>query len=340
MKRKSGRKQSKKDEENSNGVGDRSEQNGETSDHDEDDAPRDKRRKSSMPRRKSVWRRPEKEEAEESDKSEEAENDENDKKEASINTNFVHNGGRFGVFYGRKKCQAKSLPPRKTKKIEDESHSDIEDEEEDPPEHEIVGEMCLAVLRKSCPKRARKKPKKVATEPESSNDEDEDDESQYETLPNQMEGLRGGERHMGTRKHFGLRSADTGIQRQKKKSGGKKIKNKKKEPKPSNWDENEDFEVDKILEVHHRRDGKREFLVSWKGYSTSENSWEPEENMACKELIEKFMAKVEKARHLDERELRVHRPHVQRYTLSTQDSGRRLSKRFRGKERVQYHDAE
>lgn len=85
--------------------------------------------------------------------------------------------------------------------------------------------------------------------------------------------------------------------------------------------------------MHHRKDGKREFLVSWKGYGPSENSWEPEENMDCKDLIERFMLKVEKARAVVEKELRVNRQHVQRYTLYTPDSGRRLSKRFRGKER-------
>lgn len=88
------------------------------------------------------------------------------------------------------------------------------------------------------------------------------------------------------------------------------------------------------MEVHHRKDGKREFLVSWKGFGPADNSWEPEENMDCKDLIEKFMAKVEKAKTFEERELRVNRQHVQRYTLYTPDSGRRLSKRFRGKERL------
>lgn len=89
--------------------------------------------------------------------------------------------------------------------------------------------------------------------------------------------------------------------------------------------------MERILEVHFKKSGKREFLVSWKGYPASENSWEPEENMDCKDLIEKFMDKVKQAKQFDERELRAQRKQVQRYTLNM--PGKRVSKRFTGKER-------
>lgn len=36
----------------------------------------------------------------------------------------------------------------------------------------------------------------------------------------------------------------------------------------SDWDENEDYEVEKILDVHFQRDNTREFLIRWKGYSS------------------------------------------------------------------------
>lgn len=85
--------------------------------------------------------------------------------------------------------------------------------------------------------------------------------------------------------------------------------------------------------MHHKRDGKREFLVSWKGYPASENSWEPEENMTCPELIAKFMKRVEKAKDSEQRELREKRTHTARFTLSFNDKGRRLSKRNQGKQR-------
>lgn len=83
--------------------------------------------------------------------------------------------------------------------------------------------------------------------------------------------------------------------------------------------------------MHHKRDGKREFLVSWKGYPPSQNSWEPEENMGCADLITKFMLKVEKAKQSDGHDLRVNRAPTQRFN-SVNEKGRR-SRRYRNKER-------
>ncbi|XP_044761418.1 probable chromo domain-containing protein LHP1 [Coccinella septempunctata] len=114
----------------------------------------------------------------------------------------------------------------------------------------------------------------------------------------------------------------------------------KKTLEPQEWDENEDFEVVRILDVHFKRDGKREFLVAWKGFSQKYDSWEPEENMNCKDLIEKFLKKCNQAKEANPKELRVMRKTTDRFTLSTNDTGRRLSKRNQGKQRVHYHDAE
>lgn len=93
------------------------------------------------------------------------------------------------------------------------------------------------------------------------------------------------------------------------------------------------LQVDRIIEVYHKKNGQREFLVHWKGYSTAENTWEPEENMNCPEIIEKFMSKVNKARQVETRELRVNRKPTRPFTLSMEQSGRRLSRRHLGKQR-------
>lgn len=135
------------------------------------------------------------------------------------------------------------------------------------------------------------------------------------------------------------------------KRSGKHKESKKKKKRESNAnnegdeghseeDENKIYEVDKILEVYHKRNGQREFLVHWKGYTKADNTWEPEENMNCPELIERFMAKVEHAKDVDTRELRVKREPTERFTLSMASKGRRLSKRKQGKQRVLYYDAE
>lgn len=122
--------------------------------------------------------------------------------------------------------------------------------------------------------------------------------------------------------------------KRKKENRRNKGKPTKHKSIPVTWSENEEFEVDKILEVHHKRDGTREFLVSWKGYPAAENSWEPEENMTCGDLIKKFMAKVEKAKESDLKELREKRTPTNRFTLNDVARGRRLSKRNSGKQRL------
>ncbi|XP_053971209.1 chromobox protein homolog 1-like isoform X2 [Hylaeus anthracinus] len=105
-------------------------------------------------------------------------------------------------------------------------------------------------------------------------------------------------------------------------------------------DDGKEFEVEKIIEVHFKKNKTREFLIRWKGFSSADDTWEPEENLNCPELIEKFMQKVEKAKTSDVRELRTNRPHTKRYTLTTHESGRRLSRRNMDKQRATYHECD
>ncbi|XP_035444616.2 chromobox protein homolog 1-like isoform X3 [Spodoptera frugiperda] len=108
----------------------------------------------------------------------------------------------------------------------------------------------------------------------------------------------------------------------------------------SNADENAEYEVDRILEVRHKKNGQREFFIHWKGWSSKFDSWEPEDNLNCPELIKKFMEKVSKARSVDSRNLRVAPETTNRFTLQDPSSGRRLSKRRGQRQRVRYDNAE
>merc|ERR1712141_172315 len=61
-------------------------------------------------------------------------------------------------------------------------------------------------------------------------------------------------------------------------------------------EESGEYEVARILEVANPENArKREFLVRWKHCGPDDDTWEPEENLNCPELIEKFMEKWQKS---------------------------------------------
>lgn len=86
--------------------------------------------------------------------------------------------------------------------------------------------------------------------------------------------------------------------------------------------------------------GKREFLVHWLRWSSDHDTWEPEENLSCQDLIEKFLEKIEKDKETERKDLRNVRKTTDRFTLHTRDQGRRLSRRNDKTQRVKYYDAE
>ncbi|KAK3915413.1 Chromobox protein-like protein 3 [Frankliniella fusca] len=86
-----------------------------------------------------------------------------------------------------------------------------------------------------------------------------------------------------------------------------------KKLKPNNDDENTEWEVSKIVDYVELKDGTRQFLVRWKGFSAKENTWEPEANLNCSDLIEKFLAQ-EKKKDESTRETREVRKQVYKYS--------------------------
>lgn len=92
----------------------------------------------------------------------------------------------------------------------------------------------------------------------------------------------------------------------KTKSAPKSRAGKKKKKSETSDEENNDsqsdnddidgepeWEVQEVIDVKYNSDGTREFKIRWKGCSSNEDTYEPESNLTCSDLIEKFMNKVD-----------------------------------------------
>ena len=64
-----------------------------------------------------------------------------------------------------------------------------------------------------------------------------------------------------------------------------------KQPPPDIINGEPEWEVEKIIKSQHTgRHKKLQFLVRWKGFPSSEDSWVPESDLSALDLVEEFYA--------------------------------------------------
>ncbi|KAI9562709.1 hypothetical protein GHT06_010163 [Daphnia sinensis] len=107
------------------------------------------------------------------------------------------------------------------------------------------------------------------------------------------------------------------MSRSTRKKGGKQDKSENSVDLGTKKSVDEKYVVEKVVDKRKRK-GTVEFLLKWKGYDESENTWEQAENMDCPDLISEFENQRKKIKKQEEEYIvekimdkRIRKGHVQ-----------------------------
>lgn len=119
---------------------------------------------------------------------------------------------------------------------------------------------------------------------------------------------------------------------QNKKSAPAAKQPPKKRKKEEDVDPEKEYEVEKIISMLENKKGKV-FRIRWKGFRSTQDTWEPEDNLNCKDLIEKFLKKHKEQSQYSSKSLREEPKRTKRLLNETKNPRARSSKRSSAKAR-------
>ncbi|XP_037938187.1 chromo domain-containing protein cec-4 [Teleopsis dalmanni] len=229
------------------------------------------------------------------------ENDDSNKKQSRKSSVKTKRGAGKDNNVSEGEVETDEAPKKRARKSTAKEKAAAEEEEEDESEAEPEYEV-EAVIDKKVEKGAtyylltwKGYPKEDATwEPE--------DSISCPDLVEKFNKKRAAESTKGSKKGVDASKKGSTKKDLKKTASSKAAKAKNGGQADAKEGEATEYEVEKIVDYATEKSG-RIFRIRWKGYRPKHDTWEPEDNLTCPELIEKFLKQV-KHQEDNSRELR------------------------------------
>ncbi|TDG39490.1 hypothetical protein AWZ03_014088 [Drosophila navojoa] len=125
-------------------------------------------------------------------------------------------------------------------------------------------------------------------------------------------------------------------------AAAKGVRGRKPSSKTVSTDPDKEWAVERILDSVHDDEHGVLYRIRWKGFGAKEDTWEPESNLSCEGLIEKFKRSLNEERNVDAKQLRESPKKTKRLVNETiprsnlHNRIERSSKRAAAKNRVFY----